>query len=99
MGMEAVKLRHKETGLYSTGGMYYDWTKRGRTWPSVGALKCSLVQLHLHSYRNEHGVTVTKNNIPEEWEIVRLTEEGITTFNAREAVEQTNPKLKKQRNK
>jgi len=26
------KIRHKETGLYSSGGAYPRWTKRGKVW-------------------------------------------------------------------
>lgn len=42
------KIRHRETGLYSTGGQYPSWTRAGKTWSKLGTLRSHLAQ-HLGS--------------------------------------------------
>lgn len=38
--MKIYKIRHMQTGLYSAGGSYSPrWTKRGKTWNTLGHLK------------------------------------------------------------
>ena len=37
--MKLYKIRHKETGLYSKGGSYPSWSKKGKTWSTLGHLK------------------------------------------------------------
>lgn len=36
------KIRHNETGLFSTGGGNPDWTKRGKTWINRGGITSHL---------------------------------------------------------
>lgn len=36
------KIRNKETGLFSTGGVAPRWTKLGKTWNSIGTFKSHL---------------------------------------------------------
>jgi hypothetical protein len=36
------KIRNKETGLFSTGGISPNWTKLGKTWNSIGTFKSHL---------------------------------------------------------
>jgi len=46
--MKLYKIRHKVTGLYSLGGIYPSWSKRGKTWRKIGDLKnhFNLIQEH-----------------------------------------------------
>ncbi len=37
--MKVYKIRCKETGLFSTGGVYPRFTSRGKAWTGMGALK------------------------------------------------------------
>lgn len=37
--MKLYKIRHKVTGLYSKGGASPYWSKKGKTWSSIGHLK------------------------------------------------------------
>lgn len=37
--MLVFRVKNLRTGLYSTGGGYPSWTKRGKLWTSKGALK------------------------------------------------------------
>ena len=34
--MKVYKIRHKKTGLFSTGGRYAEWKKKGKIWNSKG---------------------------------------------------------------
>jgi len=43
--MTIYKIRHIESGLYSTGGVSPKWTKAGKTWNNIGHLKS-----HLRTY-------------------------------------------------
>lgn len=38
------KIRRVSDGLFSTGGLYPKFTRSGKAWPSIGALKCHLAQ-------------------------------------------------------
>jgi hypothetical protein len=41
--MKIYKIRHMQTGLYSAGGSYSPrWTKRGKTWNTMGHLKAHI---------------------------------------------------------
>jgi hypothetical protein len=41
------RIRRKVDGLFSTGGGYPRWTKKGKVWNSIGSLKA---HLHLQNY-------------------------------------------------
>ena len=38
------KIRNIDTGLYSTGGMWPQWTRAGKTWSGTGPLRAHLAQ-------------------------------------------------------
>lgn len=38
------KIRHRDTGLYSTGGQWPSWTRAGKTWSNLGTLRSHLAQ-------------------------------------------------------
>jgi len=38
MSNKIYRIRRKSDGLYSTGGQYIYWTKKGKTWNSIGAV-------------------------------------------------------------
>lgn len=42
--ISVYKIKDSETGLYSTGGTYPSWTKKGKTWSTLGHLKSSVTQ-------------------------------------------------------
>lgn len=42
MSDKLYKIRRKSDGLYSTGGQYVYWTKKGKTWNSISALSSHL---------------------------------------------------------
>ena len=71
------KIRDKNTGLYSTGGMSPRWTKRGKTWNQLNHLKTHLRQFlqHPRKYNGSYMDVDWKiliNNIPESWEVVKI---------------------------
>ena len=39
------KIRNPRSGLFSAGGMWPSFTKRGKEWPSLGALKNHITQI------------------------------------------------------
>lgn len=74
--MEAFKIKNKD-GLFSTGGTNPRFTKRGKTWGNLAHLSS-----HLTNYTSgQYGI---KQNIPDDWIITRLSENGITEFNAKQ---------------
>jgi len=56
------KLRHKETGLFSVGGIRNQFTKKGKTWSQIGHVKCHLsaVKKGAEWYRGDLGETCQK---------------------------------------
>lgn len=67
--MTVYKIRHKETGLYSRGGVYgIQWSKTGKTWFYMAHVKSHLRQVIRYGLSEQIG----------NWEIVELaTEEKI----------------------
>lgn len=67
--MTVYKIRHKETGLYSKGGIYgIQWSKIGKTWSHIGHVKSHLRQIA------RYGLDEQMKN----WEVIELvTEEKI----------------------
>lgn len=45
------KIRRTSDGLFSTGGLAPRWTRSGKAWPSIGALKCHLAQFREGGWR------------------------------------------------
>lgn len=66
--MKAYKIRDRNTGLFSTGGVTPSWTKRGKTWNSEGALKSHLTLLQEYSTYSRK-----KWQCPDNWDVVVLT--------------------------
>jgi len=67
------KIRDKKTGLYSTGGMYPGWGTKGKTWNSIGSLKCHLRQFC--DYKKSSSGTnwhLHENKIPKDWEVIKI---------------------------
>ena len=56
------KLRDMSTGLFSSGGLYPTWTKKGKIWTLLGSLK-----RHLTLFTAHHGEQHTIL-----WEVVEL---------------------------
>jgi len=46
------KIRHRGTGLYSTGGIRPGWTAKGKIWHSLGTLRSHLSQHIGNGYRS-----------------------------------------------
>lgn len=43
--MKIYKIRHKTTGLFSSGGLYCKFTKTGKCWDSIKNVKLHLAML------------------------------------------------------
>lgn len=79
------KIRDKNTGLFSTGGVSPKWTKKGKVWTSEGHVKSHLTLLkEHHKYRtcsgwgNKHAIAL-EWTCPKNWEIVVTVYEEIFT--------------------
>jgi hypothetical protein len=67
--VKAYKIRDRETGLFSTGGMTPRWNKTGKVWSTEGQLKS---HLRLVTEWNT-GYGRKKWHVPESWEVIALT--------------------------
>lgn len=45
MSAKVYKIRHKQTGLFSSGGTTPKWTKKGKAWSALGHLKSHISQV------------------------------------------------------
>lgn len=64
--MKIYKIRHMQTGLYSAGGSYSPrWTKRGKTWNTLGHLKS-----HIRNLAQSKQAIVIRDSCY--WEIVEI---------------------------
>ena len=61
------KIRDKNTGLFSSGGMTPKWSTIGKTYNNLGTLKSHLRQ-HISHYTSEKGRHY--KDLPENWELV-----------------------------
>lgn len=61
--MQFYRIRHKETGLFSSGGKYPKWNKRGKVWNSLVNLQAHLA-IVTNSLRRWHHTTGQR--IPDE---------------------------------
>lgn len=87
MELKVFKIKDSVTGLFSTGGMSPNWTKRGKTWNQINHVKTHLRQ-HC-SYKVIKPATPPRfhdsvkdyktmtNNIPSNWIIVEMTMDGV----------------------
>ena len=84
MEIKIYKIENKN-GMFSGGGTYPRWTKKGKTWSDIGAVKRHLVQF-CSSYEWENNKTVYswKNNIPEDWTVLEITNNGVERYSAKE---------------
>lgn len=95
--MKAFKIKNADE-LFSTGTRNPRWTKRGKTWGSFQAIKLHLRQFcDNSSYKIIDGVFTRDdrwfNNIPFDWIVVELSEEGIKEYSAKELYKPTEEKL------
>lgn len=90
MELKAFKIKDVETQKFSTGTCKPNWTSRGKTWGSTHAIKLHLRQFCEHyttGYDDKGNYKFLKgwwNNIPENWEVVELSTEGLKTYSAKE---------------
>lgn len=90
--IKIYKIKDKDTGLYSTGGMEPSWTKRGKTWNQI-----NFVKIHLRQFCSDRRVTKETmnkpvwerewenkwaNRIPLNWLVVELSTQGIVEVEA-----------------
>lgn len=62
---QLYKIRHRETGLYSTGGQWPSWTRSGKTWTTLGTLRSHLAQ-HLGDKRHRRATDMSQ------WQVVEI---------------------------
>lgn len=100
MDIKVYKIKNGSTGLFSTGGTDPSWTKRGKTWSQLNHVKSHLRQFCSNSewVQNEdekhmrwQGKLIDrwKNNIPKEWQLVELSQDGIKETSARNLYPET----------
>jgi hypothetical protein len=68
--MKIYKIRNKDTGLFSKGGMTPYWSKKGKTWNSFGHLKLHLSQMVKIDYYTKQ-VTYRAKDL-DKWEIIEI---------------------------
>lgn len=71
------KIRNRNTGLYSTGGLHPSWTKMGKTWASLRTLRSHLSQ-HIG---NEWRQTDTST-----WQVVEIEIREVNLLELHEVV-------------
>jgi len=89
--MKLYKIRHKVTGLFSKGGGHPFWTKKGKTWSTLGHLKRHIAGVIDYRY---HDLKDMVN-----WEVIEIeVSETLTPIcNAQDiANEQVNKKHEKE---
>lgn len=65
--MKIFKIRDAQTGLFSMGGMFPRWTKKGKSWSNIGHVKTHIKNLSRHLIKNiDHWEVV-------EYELVETT--------------------------
>lgn len=85
MEIKIYKIENKE-GLFSTGTRNPKWTKKGKIWQSFGAVKlhlrqfCSDWEFNKETYKSQR---FWKNNIPEEWVVVEITNNDVVRYHAK----------------
>lgn len=50
--MILYKIRNKKTGLFSTGGMSFNWAKGGKTWKRLNHVKAHITLVGKDRYKN-----------------------------------------------
>lgn len=71
MSGTVYKIRNRNTGLFSPGGVDADtakWTPNGKVWSSMGALKNHLRQFVRRKWPSGNEV----NLIPDHWEVIPI---------------------------
>jgi hypothetical protein len=61
---KVYRIRHKQTGLYSLGGHTPNWSKSGKVWRSMGALRN-----HLRVF-NQGPTGYGNRAIPADWLVI-----------------------------
>jgi hypothetical protein len=88
--MKLYKIRHKVTGLFSAGGHSPSWTKKGKTWSSLGHLKNHINGVVEYRYH--------KMKDMENWEILEI-EISETQSSIGNVVDIVNEKIQKEKDK
>jgi hypothetical protein len=85
MEIKIYKIENEE-GLFSTGTRNPKWTKKGKIWQSFGAVKLHLRQFCSDWEFGEDYKTrfFWKNNIPEEWIVVEITNNDTERWHAKD---------------
>jgi hypothetical protein len=78
--MKVYKVRNKETGLFSTGGMTPSFNKRGKTWTQINHVKS-----HLTQFRSSSNISYYSRNAPQI--INYLNEVEIVEYNLTEQID------------
>jgi hypothetical protein len=88
--IKVFKIKHAQTGLFSTGGMEPRWTTKGKTWSTIGSVKNHLRQFTDGGImrRNYDGTTEVdgfRNHIPDDWVVVEyvLREDQVNAVSAK----------------
>lgn len=89
------KIRHKVTGLFSEGGTYMDigdgmhpsrWSKEGKIWNSIGALRNHLAIYCEWRYDYTTRTRVRINKVPDAWEVVEFEMVETNAYSAKDTV-------------
>ena len=54
--MTVYRVRQKSTGLYSVGGLRFKFQEKGKTWPSIGAVKNHFALIERYAQVHRLGV-------------------------------------------
>ena len=83
MEIKIFKIENQE-GMFSTGTRNPRWTKKGKIWQSFGAVKLHLRQFCSNwDWKDNKTIYSWKNNIPEEWVVVEITNNNTERYSAR----------------
>jgi hypothetical protein len=74
MKISLYKIRHKTTGLFSSGGAHPRWTKKGKAWTNIGHIKTHFQGVPDHILRSTY-------------KDAEIVEYEVTELNAREMTE------------
>jgi len=63
------KIRHKVTGLFSTGGSYPSFREKGKTWSGTGQVRNHLA---MHAGKESRYYSRPKHHDFDNWEVVEI---------------------------
>lgn len=84
MEIKIYKIENKD-GMFSTGTMHPRWTKKGKIWQSLGAVKRHLRQFcSNYGWKDDKCVYYWQNNIPDNWTVIEITNNNVERYNAKD---------------